>query len=101
MHLLRSLQKAVCLSKLPPTTGQTVKSEEPSELSEYRSCNNPNNRLPRVLTLLRLIEFSIKFDTFRAEWSIVCIEGSQTIISREGCISSSEDRCCASKQCRQ
>ena len=33
------------------------------------------------LTLLRPMEFPIKFDTIKSGWSIVYIEGSQVIIS--------------------
>ena len=42
------------------------------------------------LTLLRPMEFSIKFDTVKSGWSIVYIEGSQ-VISKTDYISFSED----------
>ena len=35
-----------------------------------------------LLILLRPIEFSIKFETVKAGWSIVYIEGLQVIISK-------------------
>ena len=43
---------------------------------------------------LRPMEFSIKFDTVKPGWSIVNIEGSQVIISKNF----SEDWFCLSKQ---
>ena len=52
------------------------------------------------LTLFRAMEFSIRFDTVKSGWSIINIEESQVIISKESCISFSEDQVCPSKQCR-
>ena len=46
------------------------------------------------------MEFPIKFDTVESGWSILYFEGSQAIISKQDCISFSEDRFCLSKQCR-
>ena len=43
------------------------------------------------LTLLRPMEFPKQCDTFKSEWSIVYIEGSQLIISKTNYISFSED----------
>ena len=42
------------------------------------------------LTLLRPMELSIKFDTVKAEWSIVYIEGLLVIISQKYCASFAE-----------
>ena len=47
-----------------------------------------------VPTFLRPMEFTIKFDTVKSEWSIVYIEGSRVIISKKCYISFSEDRFC-------
>ena len=48
-----------------------------------------------TLTLLRPMEFPIKFDTVKSEWSVVYIERLQVIISKEN-ISFSEGRFCLS-----
>ena len=50
-----------------------------------------------LLTLLRPMDFFIKFDTVKPGWSIVYIEGSQVVISKKYCISLSEDGFCLSK----
>ena len=42
--------------------------------------------------------FSIKLDIVKSRWSIVSIEGSQVIISKNICISFSEDRFCRGEE---
>ena len=66
----------------------------------YLKYNSWKRKQKTVLTLLRPMGYSIKFETVKSGWSIVYIEGLQVIISPKYCISFSKDRFCLSRQCR-
>ena len=80
-------------------------SEIQSEI-EHCSCDSAKFKAPAdfshhailcmtlSLTLLRPMECSIKLGTFKSGWSMIYIDESQVIISKEYCIFISEDQFC-------
>ena len=52
-------------------------------ISDILECIHKLIALNTCLTLLRLMEFSIKFDTVKSRWSIIYIEGLHLIISKK------------------
>ena len=72
--------------------GTTLLSSDESQLLlKHGGCLDSTCTRTDILTHLRPMGFSIKFDSVKSGWSVVYIEGIQVIIFFKKCISFSED----------